>query len=194
MFKRFIAFLAAIAFVVGLAFFLFVYMPHWFSSENYSKSYVQEVERYSKEFGIEESFVYAVIKTESNFNPDAVSEAGAIGLMQIISDSFEWVSYRLDDTELCFDDMFIPENSIRYGCYMLSYLYNKYGSYELTAAAYHSGMGEVDSWIANGIVNVASPNVSDFVGSNTRHYVNKIMKAYNKYKENEEKEQIICQN
>ena len=187
MIKRIFAFMLADGFVALLAVFLFVYMPYWFKNESYPTEYEDIVERYSEEYGIDKEFVFAVIRTESNFNPDAVSEAGAIGLMQIIEDSFDWVSKKLGREDLVFDDMFSPEYSIEYGCFMLGYLYNRFGSYELAAAAYHSGMGEVSSWIASGEVDAENPNINDFKGSNTRHYVNKIMRAYNKYSELEER-------
>ena len=102
----------AVGFIVLLAVFMFVYMPYWFKSESYPTEYEDIVERYSDEFGIDKEFVFAVIRTESNFNPDAVSEAGAIGLMQIIEDSFDWVSKKLGHDDLKFDDMFSPEYSI----------------------------------------------------------------------------------
>ena len=183
MLKRRAAFLLLICFVVFLGAFLFVYMPYWFKNESYPLEYSEAVNRYSEEYGIDSAFVYAVIRTESHFDPNAVSDAGAIGLMQIIEDSFDWVSKRLGEDELCFNDMFIPENSVRYGCFMLGFLYERYGSYELAAAAYHSGMGEVDSWISSGTVDKSSPDTADFQGSNTRHYVGKIMRAYDKYLE-----------
>lgn len=103
--------------------------------------------------------------------------------MQIIEDSFDWVSTKLHETDLEYDDMFTPEYSIKFGCYMLSYLYNKYESYELAAAAYHSGMGEVDGWLSSGEVDKSSFEIADFKGSNTRFYVKKIMKAYKVYSE-----------
>ncbi|MCD7785146.1 MAG: lytic transglycosylase domain-containing protein [Oscillospiraceae bacterium] len=181
--KRIAAFILLILFVCGLGAFLFGYMPYWFGSESYRTDYQEIVEKYSEEFGIDEAFVFAVIKTESNFDPDAISDAGAIGLMQIIEDSFDWVSSKLGESELTYEDMFTPEYSIMYGSYMLSFLYERYGSYELAAAAYHSGIGEVDSWIEDGVVSLENPNIADFEGSNTRHYVRKIMKAYTRYSE-----------
>lgn len=184
MLKRVISFSAFIIFSLLLILFLFGYMPYIFKRDTYQKEYSNEVAKYSEEFGIDENFVYAVIKVESNFEPYAKSNAGAIGLMQIIEDSFNWVSGKLDEDTLVFEDMYIPENSIRYGCYMLSYLYNKYNSYELTAAAYHSGMSTVDKWIADGTVSQNNPDVNNFVGDNTRHYVKKIMRAFDKYSNN----------
>ncbi|MEG0894603.1 MAG: transglycosylase SLT domain-containing protein, partial [Oscillospiraceae bacterium] len=47
----------------------------------YKTDYSQIVEKYSDEYNIEKSFIYAVIKTESGFNKDAVSNVGARGLM-----------------------------------------------------------------------------------------------------------------
>ncbi|MCD7732696.1 MAG: lytic transglycosylase domain-containing protein [Oscillospiraceae bacterium] len=181
--KRIGAFILLILFVCGLGAFLFGYMPYWFGSESYRTDYREIVEKYSEEFGIDEAFVFAVIKTESNFDPSAVSDAGAIGLMQIIEDSFDWVSSKLGESDLTYEDMFTPEYSIMYGSYMLAFLYDRYGSYELAAAAYHSGIGEVDGWIEDGIVSLENPDIADFEGSNTRHYVRKIMKAYTRYSE-----------
>lgn len=189
MFRRFMALLLFLIFSAVFITLLMVVIPYYYNKNNYKFEYTEYVEKYSREYNIDKSFVYAVIRTESNFNPDAVSDAGAIGLMQIIEDSFDWVSTKLGESDLCFDDMFIPENSIKYGCFMLGYLYDKYGNYELTAAAYHSGMGEVDSWIADKTVNPSSPDIADFSGENTRHYVRKIMRAYEKYTElNERKD------
>lgn len=184
MFKKILAFSAVVVFCVALAMFIFGYIPYVFKRDTYQRMYTDEVAKYSDEFGIDENFVYAVIKIESNFDPYACSDAGAIGLMQIIEDSFHWVSGKLGEENLEFEDMYIPDNSIRYGCYMLSYLYNKYQSYELTAAAYHSGMTTVDGWISDGIVDPLNPDVNNFSGNNTRHYVRKIMRAFDKYSEN----------
>ena len=186
MFKRLLALLACIVFIVVTGLFLFEYMPYRISQETYQTQYEAEVERYSSEFSVDPAFVYAVIKVESNFNPAAVSDAGAIGLMQIIEDSFDWVAWRLEREDLSFEDMYTPEYSIMFGSYMLSYLYDRYGSVELAAAAYHSGMGTVDGWIESGEVDPENVSVEDIQGSNTAHYVKKILKAYQKYSDKQD--------
>ena len=68
-----------------------------------------------------------------------------------------------------------------FGAFMLGNLYEKYGSVELTAAAYHSGMNAVDGWIERGEIDPENFNIDDISGENTRHYVRKITKAYKKY-------------
>lgn len=177
MFKKTVGFLAATAIAVAIMIFLFDYLP----LKTYQTKYEDEVNRWSDEFSVDPALVYAVIKVESNFDPGAHSEVGAIGLMQIIEDSFDWVAWRTGRTDLKFEDMYIPDNSIMFGTYMLSFLYERCGSIELTAAAYHAGMGTVDGWIASGQVDPENVQIENIQGENTQHYVRKIVKAYNKY-------------
>lgn len=183
MLKRIIGFFATVLFIGLVVGFMFVYMPYSVKQNTYQLEYIDEVERYSAEFGVDKALVYSVIKTESDFNPNAISDAGAIGLMQIIEDSFEWVRKKLHCDELVFEDMYSPEYSIRFGCYMLDYLYEKYESIELTAAAYHCGMTTVDSWIEQGIIDPENVDIDKIEGSKTQYYVKKILRAYYKYSE-----------
>ncbi|MBR5121291.1 MAG: lytic transglycosylase domain-containing protein [Oscillospiraceae bacterium] len=177
MFKRIVTLLLALC-IIALAVFWLI--PKTVQKITYRLEYEEYVEKYSKQYGINKSLVYAVIKVESGFNPNAKSNAGAIGLMQMIEPTFDWISARLETEYLEFEDLYIPEVSIQYGCYMLSYLFEKYGSYELVAAAYHSGMSEVDSWFEQEGFN--QYDVATYEGSKTRHYVDKVIKAYNNYK------------
>jgi len=160
------------------------YTPNGFT---YPTQYEEYVVKYSKEYEIDATLVFAVIKVESNFDPDAESDAGARGLMQLMSDAYDWVKFRIgDEREHSYDAMYDPELNIQYGCYYLSYLMEKYdGSIELTAAAYHCGMGLVDGWLEDGTIDAENFDVKDIPEENdqTSHYVNKIMKAYNGYKE-----------
>ena len=56
----------------------------------YPVEYEAYVEAYAEEYELPPSLLYAVIRTESEFNPDAVSSAGAVGLMQLTEDTFSW--------------------------------------------------------------------------------------------------------
>ena len=168
-------------FAAVLAVTLFKVLPEIVKSRIYREEYTAEIERYSALFNVDPSLVYSVIKVESNFDPSAKSDAGAIGLMQIIEESFDWVAWRLGREDLRFEDMYTPEYSIMFGCYMLGFLMDRYNSVELAAAAYHSGMGTVDSWIESGRVDPDNVDIESIEGSSTRHYVGKIMRAYKNY-------------
>ena len=76
---------------------------------------------------------------------------------------------------------FEAKYNIEYGCFMLSYYYDKYDSYEIAAAAYHSGMGQVDSWISDGTIDADYFDADDIPGSKTSHYIKKVMRCYSAY-------------
>ena len=156
-------------------------------SFTYPTDYEEYVVKYSSEYNCDPVLVFSVIKVESGFDPDAVSEVGARGLMQLMEDAFDWIKFRLDDDRgYTFDDVFEPKLNIQYGTYYLSYLLDKYdGSIELTAAAYHCGMGLVDSWITDGTIDPQNFRTEDIPDENdqTANYVDKIMNAYSHYKD-----------
>ena len=107
---------------------------------SYPKKYSEFVEKYSDEYGLESSLVYAVIRTESGFDPDAQSDAGACGIMQMMPSSFEWLQEkRGTEEEYTTDDLFNPELCIDYGCYLLTYFYDYYGDERCAVAAYNAG-------------------------------------------------------
>ncbi len=164
--------------------------------DNYNKSfgyptdYEEYVLKYSKEYDIDPRFVFAIIRTESHFNPNATSDVGARGLMQIMEVAYDWIKFRLnDERDNTYDDMYDPELNIEYGTYMLKYLYDEFdGSYELAAAGYHGGMNAVAGWINDGIIDPDDLDINDIPSSDTAHYINKVMNAYNNYKENFEED------
>ena len=157
-----------------------------FSPKNftYPTKYEEYVIKYSNEFDIDPRFVYAIINTESHFDPDATSDVGARGLMQLMKDAYDWVKFRLGDERVhSFADMYDPELNIEYGTYMLKFLYDRYDSYELAAAAYHGGMGAVDGWIEDGIVDPENFRLEDVPSEVTANYIYKVSTAFEKYKE-----------
>lgn len=144
--------------------------------------YEQLVEKYSRENGLDKFLVYAVIKTESGFDPAAKSNVGARGLMQIMSDTFDWVKYRLGEEETHYLDMYDPETNIRYGCWLLGYLYDEFGDVETAMAAYHAGRGQVNTWLADKSVSSDGVHLDHIPIADTAHYVRKIIRAMDTYK------------
>lgn len=147
----------------------------------YPLKYEEHVERYSKEYNVDKYFVYAVIRTESGFKPDAVSDVGARGLMQIMEDTFEWVKFRMGDEDAVYSDMFNPRTNIQYGCWLLGYLYNEFGSIEVAAAAYHAGRGNVNKWLKDDRYSSDGVHLDKIPIRDTAHYVSKITRARDIY-------------
>ncbi|WP_339828325.1 lytic transglycosylase domain-containing protein [uncultured Arenimonas sp.] len=99
-------------------------------------AYSDEVKAAAQEFGVEEAVVRAIIHAESAFRPNAVSHAGAQGLMQLIPAT----ASRFGVT-----DVFQPEQNIRGGVQYLAWLLKRYdGDLTLAAAGYNAGEGAVD--------------------------------------------------
>lgn len=148
----------------------------------YPVYFEEYVEKYSERNNIDKYFIYAVIKTESNFNENAESEVGARGLMQIMEEAFDWVKYRMKDgRDLTYDDMFKAEYNIEYGTYLIKLLYDEYKDEETALAAYHSGRGNVNGWLKDEQNSGDGKTLNEIPSKVTAHYVDKVMTAYNGY-------------
>lgn len=117
---------------------------------SYPLKYQAEVEKAAEKYGVDKYLIYGVIKTESNFDPTAVSGAGAIGLMQLMPESFEWIqTYYADEEYMDYSvgDLINADINIDYGTHLLSILLDMYGNEDTALCAYNAGLGNVDTWL-----------------------------------------------
>ncbi len=143
----------------------------------YPKKYSEFVERYSAQYNVDETLVYAIIKTESSFDSNAVSDVGAIGLMQIMPETFEWLQTKMSSEEkLGSEALFEPETNIKYGVFFLSMLMEEFDDIRLAAAAYHAGRGQVNEWLDDKSVSDDGKTIESIPSRNTAHYVSKVIR------------------
>lgn len=151
------------------------------------QDYSELVTKYSKEYNVPEDVIYATIKVESNFDPNAISSVGARGLMQIMPSTFEWLTGDEHLGENLLPIMlFEPEVNIRYGTYYLKYLYTKFDhNWDTVAAAYNGGEGNVAKWLADERYSDGNGNITDFPEkfSETENYVKAIARERKNYQE-----------
>ena len=151
------------------------------------EEYTAFVEKYSHEYGVPRELVWAVIKTESGFDSSAVSHKGAVGLMQMMPETFTWLTNDIlhDNHEVGM--LYDPETNIKYGTYYLSRLYGRFGSWDTALAAYNGGEGNVSDWLSDKKysddgVNLKIDKIPDKF-SETKNYVKKVNEYYKKYNE-----------
>ncbi len=125
-------------------------------------------------------FVAAVMRQESWFHPQALSPAGARGLLQIIPATGRHIASKLGEGErFRTEDLFLPEKSVRYGIWYLRSLIQRYGGSLLAAAsAYNAGEGNADLWVslaggAEDELYIEQINLSE-----TREYVMRTLAGY----------------
>lgn len=101
------------------------------------------------EFEVPPAMVLAVIRAESDFHPNAISKAGARGLMQLMPETFSWLCEQHLKEAHAPQQIDDPAINIRYGTYYLSYLQKQFGSWRVALAAYNAGEGRVAEWLTD---------------------------------------------
>ncbi len=124
----------------------------------FDSPYNAMIERISKAQGLDPYLVMCIIKVESDFNPDAVSVAGAMGLMQIMQDIARHYNVK---------DPLDPEENLSAGTMHFRFLMDYFGNdAQLAVAAYHAGVGRVKK-------NMRVPPIQS-----TLDYVDRVMLLY----------------
>ncbi len=155
-----------------------------FDKYEYPQKYSDAVEVAAAEFGLPENLIYAVIKAESGFDAEAVSSAGAMGLMQIMPSTYESdIKPRLGFKKSGEDALFNYVVNIRSGAYYLSRLYKYCGDLETALAMYNAGIGNVSSWLGNREYSYDGKRLipERIPVSETRTYVARVMYYYERY-------------
>jgi len=180
---RLAPFLAVLLFLVGIGSMLYAFGHEKVENWAYPQKYSEYVTYYSDKYQIDPFILYSLIRTESNFDPEAESNVGARGLMQITEETFDWIKSKIAPTEsLTFDDLYDPEVNIRFGSYFISYCLLRYDNDLATAAAaYHSGWGTVDSLLQNGEYSADGKTLDKYPYPQMRQYVHKVTTAYAEY-------------
>jgi len=118
----------------------------------YMWPYQNEIVTYARRNDIDPFLVAAVIKNESEFKPGAVSPVGAIGMMQIMPETGEWIAGQMGLNGYSLEALYNPGTNIRMGCWYLSELkYEFKDNLLLMMMAYNAGRGNTHGWMnANG--------------------------------------------
>ena len=120
--------------------------PPWYARLWYPLRYATNVRVYASQDHLDAALLAAVIESESKFNPDAHSGAGAVGLMQLTPSTARGIAQYTGGSRFRVSDLTNPDINIRYGAWYLGHLLRKYGNERLALAAYNAGQQNVDLW------------------------------------------------
>lgn len=116
----------------------------------YPLKHFDAVTQQTKIYDIDPFLIMSVIKAESNFKSDAVSNKGAVGLMQLTPSTATWAAEQMSLEAFDTSDLKTPELNIQLGVWYMDYLLDYYeGHTQLALAAYNAGTGTVDRWLAS---------------------------------------------
>ena len=163
--KRLFLVVAVIAGLGGTALYVDRAQPGWYQRLRYPLRYEQVVRGHASNYRLNPALLAAVIYTESKFDANARSDAGAIGLMQLLPDTAKGIAIRTGGKHFAVADLTNPEINVRYGAWYLRHLLDRYGDERTALAAYNAGQANVDRWKASGV---------GIQFRETRYYVDKV--------------------
>lgn len=150
----------------------------------YPIKYEEQIKLVSKKYEVNPYLVLAVIRSESKFRPDLVSKKGAIGLMQLMPNTADWIQSHGKLDMLYSADLEHPDTNIHLGTWYLAYLLQMFkGNEVLALAAYNAGQGNVKNWLHNKQWAGTRETISDIPFGETRHYVQRVLYYEDRYKE-----------
>lgn len=150
--------------------------------KNYPVAYTDLIKTNAEKYGLDPYLVQAIIRCESSNNPNAVSDAGAIGLMQIMPNTGEWIGHKIDP-ELAYslDMLQDPAINIEYGCWYLNFLFKRFDGNKMEIiAAYNAGHGSVETWLSDPRFS-QNGELTIIPFESTAIYYEKVMTAYENY-------------
>lgn len=133
--------------------------------------YANEIKAAAITYNVEPALIAAIINAESSFNKDKISPKNAIGLMQVLPSTAEYITKEVTD-------LFDAATNINVGTRYLAYLINKFNDVDTALFAYNAGEGNVARWLAE--QDCQTLTTCPFPETNA--YVAKVKKNYQYYR------------
>lgn len=157
--------------------------PRDFWRLSYPQPYVDSVNQASEAYAIDPLLIWAVMRVESNYKPDALSLAGARGLLQLMPSTQEWAAGELKE-ETQPGDAFVPEKNIALGVWFLDNMLDYFGGdLELAILAFNAGAASVEQWQEDPMVTNREDLIRWAWYGETREYLQRVLLAYRIYQE-----------
>lgn len=171
--------------LVGFLFILFV-QSEWLNRWMYPLTYEETIREKAAIHELDPMLVAAIIRVETNFRPGAESRKGALGMMQLMPDTAEWIMEQMKIREQwSMEELkYEAEPNITLGTWYLRSLLNQFdNNLPIAVAAYNAGPGNVSQWLRNEVWDGQLETAKQQIPfEETRLYVQRVFHYYEKYK------------
>ncbi|MGN1201478.1 MAG: lytic transglycosylase domain-containing protein [Candidatus Caccovivens sp.] len=140
--------------------------------------YQEEVASACNQYDVDKAIVFSVINVESHFNKNAISSRGAVGLMQVMPSTAQYLAEQLNLNEY---DLTNPEDNILFGTYYIHVLLKKFENIETALCAYNAGPTNVKGWLADAEKSDDGITLKNIPFEETRNYIEKYRKNFKYY-------------
>jgi soluble lytic murein transglycosylase len=159
-------------------------LPREYWEALFPRPYWSDLKRFSLANGLDPYLVASLIRQESEFNPLAVSRANAVGLMQLLPKTGRVVAHEEALKRYSSSELFTPAVNLELGTRYFRGMVDKFGgSFEQALAAYNAGSDRVEEWMGQGKYRDAPEFVESIPFTETREYVQAIMRNANVYRQ-----------
>jgi soluble lytic murein transglycosylase len=159
-------------------------LPRKYWEALFPKAYWNDLRRYAAANGLDPYLVASLIRQESEFNPNALSRANAVGLMQLLPKTGKLVAKEEKLKRYSASQLYTPAVNMQLGTRYFRGMVDKFGGrFEYALAAYNAGSDRVDEWLAQGKYRDPQEFVESIPFTETREYVQAILRNASVYKQ-----------
>jgi soluble lytic murein transglycosylase len=151
-------------------------LPRSYWEALFPRAYWPDLRKYASANALDPYLVASLIRQESEFNPNAVSHANAVGLMQLLPKVGRGVAKQEKIRHFNAQQLFTPSTNLRLGTRYFRSMVDQFGSFEYALAAYNAGTDRVQDWMGQGKYRDPQEFVESIPFTETREYVQNILR------------------
>ena len=147
----------------------------------YPMKYQDDIVSFSAQYGVDAGIIASVANVESGFDENVISDKGAIGVMQLMPSTAQWLAEKLVE-DYSEDLLFNGQYNLKLGSFYLSYLFTQFEVPQTALCAYNAGPGKVKEWLKDSQLSSDGKTLSRIPYQETKNYLDRVMKSYRYYK------------
>lgn len=174
--KTFFVFISVVILALIFSYFIGAYYNYFFPMK-----YQKEISALAVKYDVGGGIIASVANVESNFEENAISNKGAVGIMQLMPSTAKWIAGKIK-VDFSDDKLMQAEYSLELGSFYLAYLIDYFGDEKLGICAYNAGQGNVSNWLSDKRYSQDGKTLTEIPFQETRIYLQKVLYNYNYYK------------